>query len=82
VETSKQVNLDAESDVEGVSETYFGERDDNLGNDQDPIQPLNEKETLNDPFDIYDLLKKHDKGEINYGLDTSFSYPPGFTPEH
>ncbi|GKE80089.1 RNA-directed DNA polymerase, eukaryota, partial [Tanacetum coccineum] len=33
VETSKQVNLDAESDVEGVSETYFGEHDDNLGND-------------------------------------------------
>nr|GEU62599.1 ubiquitin-conjugating enzyme 25 [Tanacetum cinerariifolium] len=63
VETSKQVNLDAESDVEGVSETYFGEHDDNLGNDPNPIQPLNEKETYNDPFNIYDLLKKHDKGE-------------------
>nr|GFA37200.1 hypothetical protein [Tanacetum cinerariifolium] len=48
--TSKQVNLDAESDVEGVSETYFGEHDDNLG-------------------------------EVNFGLDTSFSYPPEFTPE-
>nr|GFA69043.1 hypothetical protein [Tanacetum cinerariifolium] len=53
VETSKQVNLDAESDVEGVSETYFGEHDVNLGNDQDPI-----------------------------GLDTSFPYPPRFTPEN
>nr|GEV69098.1 putative reverse transcriptase domain-containing protein [Tanacetum cinerariifolium] len=81
VETSKQVNLDAESDVEGVSKTYFGEQDDNLGNDQDPIQPLNEKETSNDPFNIYDLLKKHDKGEVNSGLDTSFPYPSGFTPE-
>nr|GEW65291.1 RNA-directed DNA polymerase, eukaryota, nucleotide-binding alpha-beta plait domain protein [Tanacetum cinerariifolium] len=81
VETSKQVNLDVESDVEGVSKTYFGERDDNLGNDQDPIHPLNEKETSNDPFNIYDLLKKHDKGEVNSGLDTSFPYPPGFTPE-
>ncbi|GKC82742.1 RNA-directed DNA polymerase, eukaryota [Tanacetum coccineum] len=78
---SKQVNLDAESDVEGVSETYFGEHDDNLGNDQDLIQPLNEKETSNDPFNIYDFLKKHDKGEVNSGLDTSFPYPPGFTPE-
>nr|GEY08198.1 RNA-directed DNA polymerase, eukaryota [Tanacetum cinerariifolium] len=81
VETSKKVNLDAESDVKGVSETYFGEHDDNLGNDQDPIQPLNEKETSNDPFNICDLLKKHDKGEGNSGLDTSFPYPPVFTPE-
>nr|GEU36510.1 RNA-directed DNA polymerase, eukaryota [Tanacetum cinerariifolium] len=81
VETSKQVNLDAESDVEGVSKTYFGEHDDNLDNDQDPIQPLNEKETSNDPFNIYDLLKKHNKCEVNFGLDTSFSYPPGVTPE-
>ncbi|GJS58307.1 RNA-directed DNA polymerase, eukaryota [Tanacetum coccineum] len=30
-DTSKQVNLEAESDVEGVSDTYFGEHDDNLG---------------------------------------------------
>nr|GEX69511.1 RNA-directed DNA polymerase, eukaryota, nucleotide-binding alpha-beta plait domain protein [Tanacetum cinerariifolium] len=81
VETSKQVNLDAKIDVEGVLETYFGKHDDNLGNDQDPIQPLNEKETSNDPFNIYDLLKKHDKCEVNSGLDTSFPYPPGFTPE-
>nr|GEZ26012.1 hypothetical protein [Tanacetum cinerariifolium] len=81
VETNKQVNLDSESDVKGVSETYFGEHDDNLGNDQDPIQPLNEKKTSNDPFNIYDLLKKHDKGEVNSRLDTSFPYPPGFTPE-
>nr|GEZ93999.1 RNA-directed DNA polymerase, eukaryota [Tanacetum cinerariifolium] len=81
VETSKQVNLDAESDVEGVSETYFGEHDDNLGNDQDPTQPLNEKDNSNDPFNIYDLLKKHDKDEVNSGLDMKFSYPPRFTPE-
>nr|GEU56829.1 RNA-directed DNA polymerase, eukaryota, nucleotide-binding alpha-beta plait domain protein [Tanacetum cinerariifolium] len=81
VETSKQVNLNAESDVEGVLETYFGEHDDNLANDQDLIQPLNEKETSNDPFNIYDLQKKHDKGEVNSGLDTSFPHPPGFTPE-
>nr|GEY88525.1 RNA-directed DNA polymerase, eukaryota [Tanacetum cinerariifolium] len=50
-------------------------------NDQDAIQPLNENETSNDPFNIYDLLKKHDKGEVNSRLDTSFPYPPGFTPE-
>nr|GEZ47265.1 RNA-directed DNA polymerase, eukaryota [Tanacetum cinerariifolium] len=65
-ETSKQVNLDAKSDVEGVLETYFGEHDDNLGNDQDPIQPLNEKETSNDPFNIYDLLKNMIKSRVFY----------------
>ncbi|GJU22463.1 RNA-directed DNA polymerase, eukaryota [Tanacetum coccineum] len=81
VDTSKQVNLEAESDVEGVSDTYFGEHDDNLGNEQDPIQSPNEKEISSDPFNIYDLLKKHDKGEANSGLDTSIPYPPGFTPE-
>nr|GEW35841.1 RNA-directed DNA polymerase, eukaryota, nucleotide-binding alpha-beta plait domain protein [Tanacetum cinerariifolium] len=72
LETSKQVNLDAESNVEGVSETYFGEHDDNLGNDHALIQPLNEKETFNDPFNIYDLLMKHDKGEVK-GTDQAKS---------
>ncbi|GJZ91854.1 RNA-directed DNA polymerase, eukaryota [Tanacetum coccineum] len=71
VDTSKQVNLEAESDVEGVSDTYFGEHDDNLGNEQDLIQSPNEKEISSDPFNIYDLLKKHDKGEANSGFDTS-----------
>nr|GFB03841.1 RNA-directed DNA polymerase, eukaryota [Tanacetum cinerariifolium] len=35
--------------------------------------PLNEKETSNDPFNIYDLLKKHDKGEEVKGTDQAKS---------
>nr|GEU46462.1 RNA-directed DNA polymerase, eukaryota [Tanacetum cinerariifolium] len=43
-EASKSVNSDAESDGEGVSDTYFGEIEDNLGNEQNSEQPMNEKE--------------------------------------
>nr|GFA10632.1 RNA-directed DNA polymerase, eukaryota [Tanacetum cinerariifolium] len=81
VSNSKQVNLDAESDVEGVSETYFGEHDENLGNVQDQAQSVNDKEISNDPFNIHELLKKRNKGMEQSGLDTSIPYPPGFTPE-
>ncbi|GJV65858.1 RNA-directed DNA polymerase, eukaryota [Tanacetum coccineum] len=37
-EGSKQVNLDDGSDVEGVSETYFGEAEDNLVNDNGVVK--------------------------------------------
>nr|GEV16033.1 RNA-directed DNA polymerase, eukaryota [Tanacetum cinerariifolium] len=42
-------------------ESVKGADENNVETNQ--IQPLNEKETSNDPFNIYDLLKKHDKGE-------------------
>ncbi|GJX88543.1 RNA-directed DNA polymerase, eukaryota [Tanacetum coccineum] len=80
-EVSKHLNSDAESDVEGVSETYFGEQEDNLGEDQAPEQSLNEKEISSDPFNIYELLNKRDEGVVNSGLDKSIPYPLGFTPE-
>nr|GEX55860.1 RNA-directed DNA polymerase, eukaryota [Tanacetum cinerariifolium] len=80
-EASKNVNSDAESDGKGVSDTYFGENEDNLGNEQHSEQPMNEKETSQDPFNIYDLLRKRDGGVINSGSDKSILYPPGFTPE-
>ncbi|GJU17260.1 RNA-directed DNA polymerase, eukaryota [Tanacetum coccineum] len=76
-----QMNSDAESDVDGVSETYFGEHEGNLENDQNQEQPLKEKEISDDPFQIYDLLRKQDEGVVTSGLDKSIPYPPGFTPE-
>ncbi|GJY74775.1 RNA-directed DNA polymerase, eukaryota [Tanacetum coccineum] len=76
-----QVNSDAESDVDGVSETYFREHESNLENDQNQEQPLKEKEISDDPFQIYDLLRKQDEGVVTSGLDKSIPYPPGFTPE-
>ncbi|GJV26851.1 RNA-directed DNA polymerase, eukaryota [Tanacetum coccineum] len=80
-EINKQTNLEAESDNEAVSETYFGEHADELGNENDSVQPSNEKEISNDPFNIYDLLNKRDKDVGISGMDTSIPYPPGFTPE-
>ncbi|GKD52948.1 RNA-directed DNA polymerase, eukaryota [Tanacetum coccineum] len=78
---SKHSNLEAESDVEAVSDTYFGDQDDKLETDQDAVNSVNDKETSNDPFGFYDLLKKRNKGVDNSGLETSIPYPPGFTPE-
>ncbi|PWA34502.1 hypothetical protein CTI12_AA607460 [Artemisia annua] len=75
VNTSKQVNLEVESDDERVSDTYFGEHDDNLGNEQDPIQSPNEKEISSDPFNIYDLLKKKTKARQTLGWIRVFLTP-------
>nr|GFC53386.1 hypothetical protein [Tanacetum cinerariifolium] len=59
---------DNASDVNGVPETDFGtsieERD---------------KQHLDNPFEIYDLLKKKNCGK-NYDLCPSLSHPSGFTP--
>ncbi|GJT12682.1 RNA-directed DNA polymerase, eukaryota [Tanacetum coccineum] len=74
-------NLEAESDVEAVSDTYFGDHDDKLEIDQNAVHSVNDKETSTDPFGLYDLLKKRNKGVDNSGLETSIPYPPGFTPE-
>ncbi|GJT74438.1 RNA-directed DNA polymerase, eukaryota [Tanacetum coccineum] len=80
-EVSKLVNSNAESDGEGVSDTYFGENEDNSGNEHNSEQPMNEKETSHDPFNIYDLLRKRNDDVVNSGSDKSTPYPPGFTPE-
>ncbi|GJU50836.1 hypothetical protein Tco_1220391 [Tanacetum coccineum] len=80
-EVSKLVNLDAESDGEGVSDTYFGENEDNSGNEHNSEQLMNEKETSHDPFNIYYLLRKQNNDVVNSGSDKSTPYPPGFTPE-
>nr|GEU97839.1 RNA-directed DNA polymerase, eukaryota [Tanacetum cinerariifolium] len=65
--------------LKDVAEVVYCSDDESVKDADEP--PLNEKETSNDPFNIYDLLKKHDKGEVNSRLDMSFPYPPGFTPE-
>ncbi|GJS94536.1 RNA-directed DNA polymerase, eukaryota [Tanacetum coccineum] len=65
---SKHSNLEAESDVEAVSDTYFGDQDDKLETDQDAVNSVNDKETSNDPFGFYDLLKKRNKGVDNLSV--------------
>ncbi|GJS49474.1 RNA-directed DNA polymerase, eukaryota [Tanacetum coccineum] len=80
-EVSNKVQLNSESDDEGVSDTYFGESKENLGNEHNLEQPMNDKEKSQDPFNIYDLLRKRDGGVDTLGSNTSILYPPGFTLE-
>ncbi|GKB20293.1 RNA-directed DNA polymerase, eukaryota [Tanacetum coccineum] len=77
---SKKVNLEDESDIEGVSETVFGDQDDPLVQELNQNSLPNEKEISSDPFNLYNLINKRDKGEENTGLDSSLPFPPGFTP--
>nr|GEV55874.1 RNA-directed DNA polymerase, eukaryota [Tanacetum cinerariifolium] len=82
VDASKQVNMNDDSDVDGVSETYFGDQVDSSGHDQAQNLSPKEKEVSSDPFNLYDLLNKRDKGEAKSGLDSSIPFPPGFTPDN
>ncbi|GJR76958.1 RNA-directed DNA polymerase, eukaryota [Tanacetum coccineum] len=65
-----------DSDVDGVSETIFGDK---------PSSPNNYNGKMgehqsDDPFNIYDVLKRHPTGGAR-DSSSSFSHPPGFTPE-
>ncbi|GKD01975.1 hypothetical protein Tco_1172249 [Tanacetum coccineum] len=65
-----------DSDVDGVSETIFGDK---------PSSPnkcngeMGEQQS-DDPFSIYDILKRHPTSSAR-DSSSSFSHPPGFTPE-
>nr|GEY06096.1 RNA-directed DNA polymerase, eukaryota [Tanacetum cinerariifolium] len=77
---SKKANLEDESNIEGVSETVFGDQVEPLGHEHNQNPFPKEKENSSDPFNLYNLLNKHDKGETNFELDPSIPFPPGFTP--
>ncbi|GKG51900.1 hypothetical protein Tco_0544538, partial [Tanacetum coccineum] len=72
---SKQMNLDDESDIEGVFDTVFDDKADSLGHEHTQNLSPNEKENSSDPFNLYNLLNKRDKGEANSGLDSSIPFP-------
>nr|GEV82448.1 RNA-directed DNA polymerase, eukaryota [Tanacetum cinerariifolium] len=67
---------DSESDVEEVSETIFGDNSSSPNNNSDEMG----KQHSEDPFKIYDILKKQTGGETRE-VSSSLSHPPGFTPE-
>ncbi|GJY01855.1 RNA-directed DNA polymerase, eukaryota [Tanacetum coccineum] len=73
--------LDAESEVEGVSETNFGDLQDGL--DADHVESVKDKECSSDPFSVYSLLNKNkNKADSPQPIvDTSLTHPPGFTPD-
>nr|GEW25080.1 hypothetical protein [Tanacetum cinerariifolium] len=67
---------DSESDVDEVSETIFGDNSSSPNNNSDEMG----KQHFEDPFKIYDRLKKQTGGETRE-VSSSLSHPPGFTPE-
>ncbi|PWA55855.1 nucleotide-binding alpha-beta plait domain-containing protein [Artemisia annua] len=69
-------NADNDDEVDLVQETVF---DDTMqGNNQgDGAKSEHLKEKSEDPFGLYDLLKKVNRNESNSGTS---KFPPGFTP--
>nr|GEX22375.1 RNA-directed DNA polymerase, eukaryota [Tanacetum cinerariifolium] len=67
---------DSESDVEEVSETIFCDNSSSPNNNSDEMG----KHHSEDPFKIYDILKKQTGGETRE-VSSSLSHPLGFTPE-
>nr|GEW50273.1 RNA-directed DNA polymerase, eukaryota [Tanacetum cinerariifolium] len=69
-----------DSDVEGVSETFFGDKhsspNNNVCNSSEKVVEQQSK----DHFCIYDVLNKKPNG-VAEDSDSSLSYLPGFTPE-
>ncbi|GKC06315.1 hypothetical protein Tco_0997925, partial [Tanacetum coccineum] len=51
-----QTNVEEESDIEAVSETFFGDQADDLKEVVDSAQQSIPKENSYDPFNIYDIL--------------------------
>nr|GFA43027.1 RNA-directed DNA polymerase, eukaryota [Tanacetum cinerariifolium] len=71
---------DDDSDVEGVSETIFGDNSSLPNNCSGGMEEQKSEDPSEDPFSIYDLLKKHQL-EGARESSPSLSHPPGFTPE-
>nr|GEU30023.1 RNA-directed DNA polymerase, eukaryota [Tanacetum cinerariifolium] len=76
----KNATLDIESDGEAVSDTYFGENNDNSDKEQSQNQPQNDEAASLDLFNIYPLLNKKHVGSSNIDSDNSIPFPPGFSP--
>ncbi|GJW36549.1 RNA-directed DNA polymerase, eukaryota [Tanacetum coccineum] len=76
---SKIENSDDGSDIEAVSDTFFGEPNDNQVDEQVQNHHPNDKEASYDPFNIYGLLKKRNGDAIS--SYSSIPFPPGFTPD-
>nr|GEW47367.1 RNA-directed DNA polymerase, eukaryota [Tanacetum cinerariifolium] len=76
----KEVNGVDDSDVEGVSDTIFGDQEDISGKNLAHNKVCDEQEVSSDPFELNDLIKNHGKGKIPSGKDSNIQFPPGFTP--
>nr|GEV61681.1 malonyl-coenzyme A:anthocyanin 3-O-glucoside-6''-O-malonyltransferase-like [Tanacetum cinerariifolium] len=69
-----------DSDVEGVSKTFFGDKHPSPNNSVCNSSEKVVEQQSEDPFCIYDVLNKKPKG-VAQDSDSSLSHPSGFTPE-
>nr|GEY09381.1 RNA-directed DNA polymerase, eukaryota [Tanacetum cinerariifolium] len=69
-----------DSDVEGVFETFFGDKHPSPNNSVCNSSEKVVEQQYEDPFCIYDVLNKKPKGAAQ-DSDSSLSHPPGFTTE-
>ncbi|GJU59203.1 RNA-directed DNA polymerase, eukaryota [Tanacetum coccineum] len=77
---NKNASSDLESDSDAVSDTLFGEFNDNPDKEQSLNQPQNVEAASLDPFNIYPLLDRKNIGTSDSVSDKSIPFPPGFTP--
>nr|GFA15807.1 hypothetical protein [Tanacetum cinerariifolium] len=68
-----------DSDVEGVSEIFFGDKHPSSNNSVCNSSEKVVEQQSEDPFCIYDVLNKNPKG-VAQDSDSSLSHPRGFTP--
>nr|GEU42950.1 RNA-directed DNA polymerase, eukaryota [Tanacetum cinerariifolium] len=69
-----------DSDVEGVSKTFFGDKHPSPNNSVCNSSEMVIEQQSENPFCIYDVLNKKPKG-VAQNSDSSLSHPPGFTLE-
>ncbi|GKB90180.1 RNA-directed DNA polymerase, eukaryota, partial [Tanacetum coccineum] len=73
--------MEDDSDLEEVAETIFEQHEINA-DDKGDNSDNQVKSHSEDPFNIYDILKKKKESNPKYSeVEESMKYPPGFTPD-
>ncbi|GJX17945.1 gamma-glutamyltranspeptidase 1 [Tanacetum coccineum] len=81
---NKEVDDYSEDDSVNGAEEINGDisKQMNLDDETDINLSPNEKENSSDPFNLYNLLNKRDKGEAKFWFGFKYSFPhPGLTPK-
>nr|GFC55239.1 hypothetical protein [Tanacetum cinerariifolium] len=76
-----QTNVEEESDIEVISESFFVDQADDLNEVVDSAQQSIPKETSYDPFNIYDILNIENKDVNAAATNSSIPFSLGFTPD-
>nr|GEW22622.1 RNA-directed DNA polymerase, eukaryota [Tanacetum cinerariifolium] len=79
-EQNNVYNGEEANDSEVVSDTFFGDNDDEQVVEQQNSELNNIKEVSSDPFNIYGLIKKHTNKARKSESSACIPFPPGYTP--